>query len=51
VTPFLVCTKEAEARSWAQLGPVIKDKVIRFEVLPEDEWEAKLNEMLEMAHQ
>jgi len=62
VTPFLdsadykrkmfsLCTKEAEARSWAELGPVIKDKVIRFEVLPEDEWEAKLNEMLEMAHQ
>lgn len=43
---FSVCTKEAESRSWAD-GPAMKDKVIRFEVLAEDEWEAKLNEMLQ----
>ena len=43
---FSVCTKEAESRSWADIGPAMKDKVIRFGVLAEDEWEAKLNEML-----
>jgi type III restriction enzyme len=43
---FSLCTKEAESRSWAELGPAMKEKVIRFEVLAEDEWEAKLNQML-----
>jgi len=27
----------------------MKDKVIKFEILAEDEWQAKLNEMLETA--
>jgi len=45
---FSLCTKEAKARSWAELGLVMKEKVLRFEVLAEDEWEAKLNEMLQM---
>jgi len=26
----------------------MKEKVLRFEVLAEDEWEAKLNEMLQV---
>jgi len=43
---FSLCTKEAKARSWTELGLVMKEKVLRFEVLAEDEWEAKLNEML-----
>jgi type III restriction enzyme len=45
---FSLCTKEAKARSWAELELVMKEKVLRFEVLAEDEWEAKLNEMLQM---
>ncbi|MFH1991134.1 MAG: DEAD/DEAH box helicase family protein [Pseudomonadota bacterium] len=44
---FSLCTKEAKSRSWSELGLVMKDKVLRFEVLAEDEWEAKLNEMLQ----
>jgi type III restriction enzyme len=44
---FSLCTKEAKARSWTELGLVMKDKVLRFEVLAEDEWEAKLNQMLQ----
>jgi len=40
-------SKEAKARSWNELGLKMKDKVLRFEVLAEDEWEAKLNEMLQ----
>jgi type III restriction enzyme len=44
---FSLCTKEAKARSWSELGLAVKDKVLRFEVLAEDEWEAKLNEMLQ----
>ncbi|MFA4910835.1 MAG: DEAD/DEAH box helicase family protein [Desulfobacteria bacterium] len=44
---FSLCNKEAKSRTWTELGPAMKDKVIRFEVLAEDEWEAKLNEMLQ----
>ncbi|GEM_PF-2284184 len=40
-----IYTKEAELRSWTELGLVTKDKVLRFEVLAEDEWQAKLNEI------
>lgn len=43
---FSVCNSEAKSRSWTELGPVMKNKVLRFEVLAEDEWQAKLNEML-----
>ena len=44
---FSLCTREAKSRSWTELGLEMKDKVLRFEVLPEDEWQAKLNEMLQ----
>ena len=43
---FSICTREAKSKSWAELGPAMKDKVIRFEILAEDEWQVKLNEML-----
>lgn len=44
---FSICTREAKSRSWNELGLEMKDKVLRFEVLPEDEWQVKLNEMLQ----
>jgi type III restriction enzyme len=44
---FSICTKEAKSRSWSDLGLVFKDRILRFDVLAEDEWEAKLNEMLQ----
>ena len=44
---FSLCTKEAKSRSWSKLGLVMQAKVLRFKVLAEDEWEAKLNEMLQ----
>ena len=44
---FSLCTTEAKEKSWTELGPAMKDKVLRFEVLAEDEWQAKLNEMLQ----
>jgi len=43
---FDICTRQAKSRNWTELGLVMKDKVLRFEVLAEDEWEAKLNEVL-----
>jgi type III restriction enzyme len=43
---FDICTKRAKASRWDDLGSQMKDKVLCFEVLAEDEWEAKLNEIL-----
>ena len=43
---FSLCTREARSRSRTELGLEMKDKVLRFEVLAEDELQAKLNEML-----
>jgi len=43
---FDICTRQAKSRNWSELGLEMKDKVLRFEVLAEDEWEAKLNEVL-----
>ena len=34
---FSLCTREAKSRSWTELGLEMKDKVLRFEVLAEDE--------------
>ncbi len=43
---FDICTRQAKSRNWTDLGLEMKDKVLRFEVLAEDEWEAKLNDIL-----
>ena len=43
---FDICTRQAKSRNWTELGFEMKGKVLRFEVLAEDKWEAKLNEML-----
>ncbi len=43
---FDICTRQAKSRNWTEFALEMKDKVLRFEVLSEDEWEAKLNEML-----
>ena len=43
---FSISNKEAKARSWNELGLQMKDEVLLFEVLPEDEWHAKPNEIL-----
>jgi len=44
---FDICTQQAELRNWNELGLQMKDKILRFEVLPEDDWKAKLNELLQ----
>ena len=42
---FDICTKKAKSRNWTELGIEMKDRIIRFEVLMQDEWEAKLNKI------
>ena len=44
---FSICNRAAKSRSWTELGLIMKEKILRFEVLAEDEWQAKLNEMLQ----
>jgi type III restriction enzyme len=41
-----LCNREAKKKDWNQFAPGMKDKVLRFEVLAEDEWGRKLNELL-----
>lgn len=43
---FDICTKQAQTSNWTDLGLKMKDKSLRFEVLAEDEWEARLNEII-----
>lgn len=44
---FDICTKQAKSKTWTELGLEMKDKDLRFEVLSEDKWEAKLNEIMQ----
>jgi type III restriction enzyme len=44
---FDICTKQAKSRTWSELWLEMKDKNLRFKVLSEDEWEAKLNGILQ----
>ncbi len=43
---FDICTRKAKERNWNELGLKMKDKVMGFEVLPENEWQARLNEIV-----
>lgn len=43
---FDICTKQAQSSNWTDLGLKMKNKGMHFEVLAEDEWEAKLNDMV-----
>jgi type III restriction enzyme len=43
---FDICTSQAESRTWTELGLETKGAILRFEVLAEDEWQAKLNQLL-----
>jgi hypothetical protein len=44
---FKICNHEAHAIGWGDLGLKLDDRSLRYEVLSENEWEAKLNEFLE----
>ena len=43
---FDVCSEQARKADWAELAPAMKDTVMRFEVVDEEEWERRLNAML-----
>ena len=43
---FSTCSEMAKQREWAEFAPAMRDKVVRFEVVDEDEWQQRLNAML-----
>ena len=45
-TVFDICSEHAAKKDWAEFVPTMRDKVMRFEIVDEDEWEQRLNAML-----
>jgi type III restriction enzyme len=43
---FELCNKRAREQSWNELVPAMQNKEIKFEVVFQDEWEKRLNELL-----
>ncbi|MDE0259646.1 MAG: DEAD/DEAH box helicase family protein [Gammaproteobacteria bacterium] len=43
---FDICGEHARKADWADFVPAMRSKVMRFEVVDEDEWQARLNGML-----
>ena len=43
---FDICTERAKKTDWAKFVPAMQRKALHFEIVDEDEWERKLNEML-----
>ncbi|MDE0160985.1 MAG: hypothetical protein OXL98_04550, partial [Acidimicrobiaceae bacterium] len=43
---FDICSEHARKADWAEFVPAMRTKVMRFEVVDEDEWQARLNGML-----
>jgi len=44
---FNVCNKHAKRKDWSEFVPAMRGKVMRFEVVDEEEFEKRLNELLE----
>ena len=43
---FDICSEHARKANWAEFVPAMTTKAMRFEVVDEDEWQARLNQML-----
>ena len=48
-TVFDICSQHAQKKDWAEFAPAMRDKVMRFEIVDEDEWEQRLNALLAAA--
>lgn len=46
---FDLCNEQAKRMSWTELGLDLPEKQLRFEVVFEDEWRAKLNQLMAAA--
>jgi type III restriction enzyme len=43
---FALCNKHAKKKAWNELVPAMRDKEISYQVVFQDEWEQRLNELL-----
>jgi len=43
---FAVCNKHAKRKTWNELAPSMRNKEITYEVVFQDEWENKLNQLM-----
>ena len=43
---FDLCSRHAKKTNWAEFVPAMRGKIMRFEIVDEDEWEQRLNAML-----
>jgi len=43
---FALCNQHAQRKSWNELVPAMRDKEISYQVIFQDEWEKRLNELL-----
>ena len=43
---FEICSRHAARKEWTEFVPAMRDKVMRFEIVDEDEWQNRLNAML-----
>ena len=43
---FDICNEHARKAEWAELVPAMRSKVMRFEVVDEDEWQTQVNGLL-----
>ena len=43
---FDICSDHARKADWAEFVPAMRSKVVRFEIVDEDEWQARLNRMV-----
>lgn len=43
---FDICSEHAKRTDWAEFVPAMRNKVMRFEIVDESEWEQRLNAML-----
>ena len=43
---FDLCSRHAKKQDWAEFVPAMRGRIMRFEIVDEDEWEQRLNAML-----
>jgi type III restriction enzyme len=43
---FALCNEHAKSRKWNELVPAMRDKDITYEIVFQDEWEKRLNQLL-----
>ena len=43
---FDLCSRHAKKTDWTEFVPAMRGRIVRFEIVDEDEWEQRLNAML-----